>query len=134
MDLSFGAYFIIYFCSLIGLLYSFICAYRVLCVEPKPIEKSKDRYELTENQLNEMKEIANLIQEGANTFLLTEYLYMLVFIGVFALLIIFLAEYKLGYFYTTVAFILGSQTSLAAGYIGMKIATITNIKTTYKAW
>lgn len=32
--------------------------------------------------------------------------------------------------YTTVAFIVGAATSMISGYIGMKIATIANYKTT----
>ena len=33
--------------------------------------------------------------------------------------------------YTTIAFIVGALTSMVCGYIGMRIATITNVKTTY---
>ena len=134
MDVSLNAYLVIYICSVIGVIFAGICAYKVLSIEPKPIEKTSKKAGLTEPQLQEMKEIAELIEQGSNTFLLREYLYMLIFIGVFALLIVFLAEHKLGYFYTTVAFIIGAQTSLAAGFVGMKIATKTNIRTTYKAW
>jgi Na+/H+-translocating membrane pyrophosphatase len=40
------------------------------------------------------------------------------------------AEPKLGTFYTTIAFLIGGFTSIAAGYIGMKIAVYTNVRTT----
>lgn len=33
--------------------------------------------------------------------------------------------------YTTVCFLVGAITSMVAGYIGMWIATITNVKVTY---
>jgi len=33
--------------------------------------------------------------------------------------------------YTTVSFLIGAFTSMAAGFIGMRIATIANVKTTY---
>jgi Na+/H+-translocating membrane pyrophosphatase len=39
-----------------------------------------------------------------------------------------------GYFfpYTTIAFLIGVSTSMLAGFLGMRIATITNVKTTYQ--
>jgi inorganic pyrophosphatase len=42
------------------------------------------------------------------------------------------AEIKLGQFYTTVAFLIGGFTSIIAGFIGMKIAVYTNVRTTYE--
>lgn len=40
-------------------------------------------------------------------------------------------EDSYGFPYTTTSFLIGAATSMAAGFIGMKIATITNVKTTY---
>ena len=133
MNIELGSYIIIYVCSLIGLFYSILCAYRILVIHTKPIKKSKHNISLKEKELEEMKEIAYLIEEGSNVFLIREYFYILIFTFIFALIIFLLAEYKFGYFYTTIAFIIGSQTSLIAGYIGMKIATLTNIRTTYNS-
>jgi inorganic pyrophosphatase len=45
-------------------------------------------------------------------------------------LIFFTAEPKLGTCYTTVAFLVGGTTSIIAGYIGMRIAVYTNVRTT----
>ena len=42
------------------------------------------------------------------------------------------AEVKLGQFYTTIAFLIGGFTSIVSGFIGMKIATYTNVRTTYE--
>jgi len=39
-------------------------------------------------------------------------------------------EPTLGTFYTTVAFIIGGFTSIISGYIGMRIAVYTNVRTT----
>ncbi len=39
-------------------------------------------------------------------------------------------EPKLGTFYTTVAFLIGGVTSIISGYIGMRIAVYTNVRTT----
>lgn len=38
----------------------------------------------------------------------------------------------MGQFYTTIAFLIGGFTSIIAGYIGMRIATFTNVRTTYE--
>ena len=46
------------------------------------------------------------------------------------MLLAFTAEEKLGYFYTTSAFIIGGFTSILSGYIGMRIAVYTNVRTT----
>ena len=69
--------------------------------------------------LREMSEIAELIQDGATTFLKTEYLYTGIFIVVFAIVIYFTVEPERGAFYTTVPFLLGALTSILSGYIGM---------------
>jgi H+-translocating diphosphatase len=51
---------------------------------------------------------------------------------VFAILIALGAEVEFGQFYTTIAFLIGGFTSIVAGYIGMRIATYTNVRTTYE--
>lgn len=51
---------------------------------------------------------------------------------VFAILIALGAEVELGQFYTTIAFLIGGFTSIVSGYIGMRIATFTNVRTTYE--
>jgi Na+/H+-translocating membrane pyrophosphatase len=48
------------------------------------------------------------------------------FIVLFAILLAFTAEPKLGELYTTIAFIIGGFTSILSGYIGMRIAVYTN--------
>lgn len=52
------------------------------------------------------------------------------FIILFAILLAFTAEFKLGQLYTTSAFIIGGFTSILSGYIGMRIAVYTNVRTT----
>lgn len=48
----------------------------------------------------------------------------------FSVLLIFTVEEKLGEFYTTSAFVIGGFTSILSGYIGMRIAVYTNVRTT----
>lgn len=52
------------------------------------------------------------------------------FIALFAVLLAFTAEIAPGQYYTTIAFVIGGFTSILAGYIGMRIAVYTNVRTT----
>ena len=97
------------------------------------IRGEDEECELTEEKLEKLNEIQKKIKNGANIFLLTEYLYLLIFICVFGLLIFFVAEQKQWTAYATVAFIVGALTSMLCGFIGMSIATESNHRTTYSA-
>lgn len=77
-----------------------------------------------------MKHISELVSDGAITFLRKEYLYLQIFCALFAIIIYFATEVN-WYPFTTVAFIVGAETSMLCGYLGMKIATQTNWRTTY---
>lgn len=61
---------------------------------------------------------------------------MTIFIVFFGIIVFFLVDY-LGtghlIFYSTIAFVVGSFTSILCGYIGMSIAVTANYRTTYKA-
>lgn len=46
------------------------------------------------------------------------------------MVLFFTVEHALGMFYTTFAFIIGGYTSILSGYIGMRIAVYTNVRTT----
>jgi H(+)-translocating pyrophosphatase len=87
-----------------------------------------------ENQYAEkigtMIKTAEYIQNGSNTFLYSEYIY----IGIFSIvmfIVIFLID-KIR-FYSAISFLVGSITSLLCGYIGMYVATRTNYRVTYMA-
>ena len=96
-----------------------------------------------------------LLHSGATSFLLTEYQYVGIFMIAFAILIfVFLGSVE-GFSresqpcnynkdqmckpalanaaFSTVAFILGAVTSLISGFLGMKIATYANARTTLEA-
>jgi K(+)-stimulated pyrophosphate-energized sodium pump len=75
-----------------------------------------------------MQEIAGAIQDGADAFITHEYriiLIMAVFIAVILGLVVS--------WYTGVAFLLGAVMSGAAGWVGMKIATIANVRVSNRA-
>lgn len=92
---------------------------------------------------------------GSESFLATEYYYLCIFMGIFSVIIfVFLASVG-GFsfdrvpcdfdetiscpssianaFFSTVAFILGALTSTLSGYLGMRIATYANARTTLEA-
>ena len=48
----------------------------------------------------------------------------------FSVLLFFTVEPEFGTFYTTAAFVIGGFTSIVSGYIGMRIAVYTNVRTT----
>ena len=71
-----------------------------------------------------MKEIANSISEGAHAFLFAEYKILVIFVAVLCLLIGFFISWK-----TAICFLVGAAFSVAAGYVGMNVATKANIRT-----
>ncbi len=75
-----------------------------------------------------MQEIATYIQEGAMAFLNREYKILVWFVLVLALVLWFGIDWQ-----TSVAFIVGATASALAGNIGMRIATIANVRTTEAA-
>ncbi|KAF2288322.1 hypothetical protein GH714_006008 [Hevea brasiliensis] len=100
-------------------------------------------------------EIQNAISVGATSFLYTEYRYLCIFMGVFgAIIFLFLGSvqgfstksepctYSKGNLckpalanaiFSTIAFLLGALTSVLSGFLGMKIATYANARTTLQA-
>ncbi|KAM0020626.1 putative inorganic diphosphatase [Helianthus debilis subsp. tardiflorus] len=100
-------------------------------------------------------EIQNAISEGATSFLFTEYQYVGVFMVIFAVLIfVFLGSVEgfstssktctydttkmckpalMTAVFSTVSFLLGAITSVVSGFLGMKIATYANARTTLEA-
>ncbi len=77
-----------------------------------------------------MNDIASKISAGANTFLIAEYKFLLLFMIVFGIIVHFCAEPRPGVFYTTIAFAVGGITSMACGFIGMRAAVYANVRTT----
>ena len=71
-----------------------------------------------------MKEIANSISEGAHAFLFAEYKILVIFVAVLFVLIGLFISWK-----TAVCFLVGAAFSVAAGYVGMNVATKANVRT-----
>ena len=78
----------------------------------------------TEEGTDRMKEIAGFIREGAMAFLSREYKYMAIVIAALFVLI----GIGIGWI-TAVLYVCGALLSVLAGYFGMKVATLGNVRT-----
>ena len=78
-----------------------------------------------------VEELSSSIREGSMAFLKRMYLWISVFVVVLAILISTLTEW--GYPWGSVAFVAGAFLSSLAGFIGMRIATAANGRTTEAA-
>lgn len=84
-----------------------------------------------------LKEISAAIADGAMAFLIREYKVISLFIAFMAVLIFLLldnpnTEFTEG-FHTSIAFVVGATISCLCGFIGMKIATMGNVRTAQAA-
>jgi inorganic pyrophosphatase len=85
-----------------------------------------------------LNEIYEAIYEGAESFLKAEYRVCFWFVVVFAALIFILVSWGTGWkmsrgYFTAISFLLGAFTSMASGYLGMKVAVYSNVRTTISA-
>ena len=96
--------------SVVGLLFALFLA---LKVKKQPAGNEK------------MKEIATSIHEGATAFLFSEYKIIVIFVAVIFLAIGLLLKNWL----EAVCFVVGALFSVAAGYFGMRVATLANVRT-----
>jgi len=85
-----------------------------------------------------LNEIYQAIYEGAESFLKAEYTVCFWFVISFAVLIFVLVSWGTGWdtargSMTAISFLLGAFTSMASGYLGMKVAVYSNVRTTISA-
>jgi len=89
--------------------------------------------------LAQIKKVGVKITEGANAFLYKEYLYLSIWSLLFAVVLattVDMLETKnatnpTDFPYTATSYLVGSITSIIAGYIGMRIAVFTNTRVTF---
>jgi K(+)-stimulated pyrophosphate-energized sodium pump len=82
---------------------------------------------------DKMKKIASHISEGAMAFLKAEYKVLAIFVVCVAALLAFTANKETSSPLVGVSFILGAFCSALAGFIGMRVATKANVRTTNAA-
>ena len=78
-----------------------------------------------------MKEISASIADGANAFIRREYTWVAVFVAVLAVLISVLLDW--GWPWGALAYVFGAGLSALAGFVGMRVATAANARTTEAA-
>lgn len=93
------------------------------------IKKKKLKEEDAPEALSKAKEIAKFIRQGALTFLAKEYKFLAGFILIISAL---LALSPIGW-QTALAFFFGAVFSALAGFVGLVIATLANLKTAWLA-
>jgi len=82
---------------------------------------------------DKMKKIAGHIAEGAMAFLKAEYKVLSVFVACVAVLLAFTANSETSSPLVGISFVLGAFSSALAGFIGMRVATKANVRTTQAA-
>ncbi|MDX1641788.1 MAG: sodium-translocating pyrophosphatase [Balneolaceae bacterium] len=80
-----------------------------------------------------MERISNSIAAGAMAFLKAEYKVLSVFVLVVAVLLAFSADPATSSWMISISFVIGALCSGLAGFIGMKVATKANVRTTQAA-
>jgi K(+)-stimulated pyrophosphate-energized sodium pump len=120
----------IYGCAVLALVSAFLYSRKVLAVS---IDGSGASPETTAK----FKEISGAISEGAMAFLRQEYFYVAIFAAVFAVFMLFLLNSGVGEvnegLFSAGAFLGGAATSSLCAFMGMRIATIGNVRTTVMA-
>ncbi len=82
---------------------------------------------------DKMKKISSHIAEGAMAFLKAEYKVLIVFVACVAVLLAVTADSETSSPLVGVSFVLGAFSSALAGFIGMRVATKANVRTTNAA-
>lgn len=118
-----------------AIIFGIINAIQVLNIGINQVSAEDDesmniRRAIPQRKLEQMVEIAELISDGSDTFLKTEYFSIGIFTVIFALIIAFVVEKEEGTYYATCSFLLGAVTSIISGYIGMWISVRANVRTT----
>lgn len=119
---------IIYICGFLAVITAFIYSRKVLAVK---VEGNNAQ------ETARFVEISSAISEGAMAFLSRQYFYVGIFVVVFALVIaLALGTGHTGVnegLFSAIAFIVGAATSSLCAFLGMKIATKGNVRTTVMA-
>lgn len=130
-------------CSLLALLWAGL---QFLIIARIPVESSvtDEGSSLVDSGANDeattarLNEIYDAIYHGAESFLRAEYAVCALFVAVFSVIIFALIGWGTNWdmtraFLTSLSFVLGAITSMASGYLGMKVAVYSNVRTTISA-
>jgi inorganic pyrophosphatase len=138
MDLENQATAIILVCVGIGLLWALI---QFALIDRVKLVSLGEEQSLTsginDTNTKKLKEIYEAIKNGADAFLNAEYTICLIFVLIFGFTVFFLISIGQGSWlqgtFTAISFVLGAFTSILSGWIGMKVAVHSNVRTTIGA-
>lgn len=132
-----AAHLFIVGCALFGILFGLIQFCCVAVVQVESGGKGGSERESLNSETKKLKEIYDAITVGATAFLNAEYQICFLFIVIFGAAVFGLISWGQSDVYagafTAGAFVLGSVTSILCGYIGMKVAVFSNVRTTISA-
>lgn len=84
--------------------------------------------------MDRMREIAGHIREGAMAFLKAEYRILAIYVVIAGIALGLLSYYtQASHWFIVIAFVIGAVCSALAGFIGMRVATAANVRTTQAA-
>jgi inorganic pyrophosphatase len=129
--------------GLVGLIWAYSQFYLISRIEVVSQHENGEGQPLMSGEGDEektarLREIYQSIYEGAESFLRAEYYVCFWFVAVFAVLVLVLVTWGTGWnwvrgTFTAISFLLGAFTSMASGYLGMKVAVFSNVRTTVSA-
>jgi inorganic pyrophosphatase len=134
---------LIFIAGLVGLLWAYSQFYLISRIEVVSQHENGEGQPLMSGEGDEektarLREIYQSIYEGAESFLRAEYYVCFWFVAVFSILVLVLVTWGTGWnwvrgAFTAISFLLGAFTSMASGYLGMKVAVFSNVRTTISA-
>lgn len=137
------AIIVIYASVVIGVIWAIYNAISVLGIKVGEGYAPANQEELKERNVAALIDIGKKIADGAGAFLKAEYTVMIYFVGIFSVVVFLLVDIygqdvdagqsRTIRLYATIAFVIGSITSIFCGFIGMRIAVEANYRTTFKA-
>lgn len=142
MDLEFSASSVIVGAALLALIWALL---QFLIIARIPVQSGGSSEETGlisgtnhESTTRRLVEIYEAIYEGAESFLRAEYSVCALFVAIFSVIVFVLVSWGTGWdalrgFLTALSFLLGAVTSMASGYLGMKVAVYSNVRTTVSA-
>jgi inorganic pyrophosphatase len=138
-----GATGIIFIAGAVGCLWALSQFYIISKIKIQSAAQSSESTGLVSGANDEattrrLVEIYEAIYEGAESFLRAEYTVCFWFIICFSIVVLVLVMWGTGWnvprgVFTAISFLLGAITSMASGYLGMKVAVYSNVRTTVSA-
>jgi len=131
---------IIFLAGIVALLWALVQFSIIKAIPVRSADEATDETPITQGSgvTARLNEIYEAIYVGAESFLRAEYAICFAFVALFGTVVFVLIFWGTGWdfyqgFFTALSFVLGAITSMASGYLGMKVAVFSNVRTTISA-